>query len=109
MTEKLPWARKMWGSPEVASCLEVGRQLQSYLDGHVDDLTATRLSRHLELCRRCGMKADTYRAIKQSLARRAEPVDPDAVARLRAFGEELLTNDTESDPGEGDSCGDTPA
>jgi hypothetical protein len=101
MTEKLPWVRKMWGSPEVASCLEVGRQLQSYLDGRVDDLTATRLSRHLELCRRCGMKADTYRAIKQSLARRAEPVDPEAVARLRAFGEELLGQDPS--PGEGDA------
>jgi hypothetical protein len=105
MTDKLPWVRKMVGSPEVASCLEIGRQLQSYLDGHVDDLTATRLSRHLELCRRCGMKADTYRQIKQSLARRAEPVDPDAVARLRAFGQELLAED--HDPGPG--AGDTPA
>ena len=107
MTRNLSLYRRMFGGPEMASCLEVGRRLQSYLDGHVDDLTATRLTRHLELCRRCGMKADTYRAIKKSLARRAEPVDPDAVARLRAFGEELLAAD--DDPGQGDGYGDAPA
>ncbi|MGZ6802364.1 MAG: zf-HC2 domain-containing protein [Nocardioidaceae bacterium] len=90
MTDKLPWYRTMVGGPHMASCLEVGRQLQSFLDGEVDGLTAARLSRHLELCRRCGMRAETYRQIKRSLERRAVDVDPDAVARLRAFGEHLL-------------------
>jgi anti-sigma factor RsiW len=89
MTTQLSWYRRMRGGQDVASCLQVGRALQSYLDGHVDHLTADRVSRHLELCRRCGMKAETYREIKASLARRQAPVDPDALARLRAFGEQL--------------------
>lgn len=51
------------------SCLRVVRVLQAYLDGEVDEATAERISAHLEVCRRCGMTADSYRAIKASLAR----------------------------------------
>ena len=42
------------------NCMQVGRRLQRYLDGDVDDLTARRIMRHLEDCRRCGMEAATY-------------------------------------------------
>ncbi len=88
------WWRRMRGSQEVASCLEVGRVLQSYLDGHVDELTARRVARHLELCRRCGLEAETYAEIKNALARRGQvEVDPGAVARLREFGARLLEQD----------------
>lgn len=73
-----------------ASCREVGRVLQSYLDGVVDDATAGRVAEHLEECRRCGLEYETYRSIKQALARRRDRVDPDAVARLRDFGRHLL-------------------
>jgi anti-sigma factor RsiW len=97
MTGQLSWYRRMRGGPDLASCMEVGRALQSYLDGHVDDLTAQRVTRHLELCRRCGMKAETYADIKASLARRGPAVDPEAVARLRAFGDELLERDSGPD------------
>lgn len=90
MTAQLSLYRRMFGGPDVASCREVGQALQSYLDGEVEGLTAERIHHHLELCRRCGMKADTYQQIKASLARRQAPVDPDAVARLRAFGEQLM-------------------
>lgn len=90
MTAQLSWYRRMFGGPDLASCMQVGRALQSYLDGEVEGITAERISHHLELCRRCGMRADTYRQIKASLARRQTPVDPNAVARLRAFGEHLV-------------------
>lgn len=72
------------------NCMQVGRRLQRYLDGDVDDLTARRVRRHLEDCRRCGMKAATYIEIKASLARRGKDVPDDAVTRLRAFGERLV-------------------
>lgn len=49
--------------------MAVTRVLQAYLDGEVDHDTARRVGAHLDVCRRCGMKADTYRAIKSSLAR----------------------------------------
>lgn len=50
-------------------CMRVARALQAYLDGEIDQATARRVGAHLEVCRRCGMSADTYRAIKASLAR----------------------------------------
>lgn len=92
---KLTWWGRMRGDREVASCLEVGRVLQSYLDGQVDELTARRVSRHLEMCRRCGLEAETYTNIKAALARRGADVDPRAVERLKAFGRSLLESDPE--------------
>jgi predicted anti-sigma-YlaC factor YlaD len=84
--------RRMRGSAEIASCREVGQLLQSYLDGEVvDELAAHRITRHLELCRRCGMEASTYAEIKASLARNgAHATHLDAVMRLREFGQRLV-------------------
>jgi anti-sigma factor RsiW len=65
------------------------RVLQSYLDGHTDELTAQRVAKHLEACRRCGLEAATYREIKAALTRSAEPPDRQAIERLRAFGSSL--------------------
>jgi anti-sigma factor RsiW len=93
MTQKQSWWRRRRSTEDVATCREVARVLQSYLDGHVDDLTARRVARHLEMCRRCGMEARTYAEIKAALARRGPEVDLEAVRRLRAFGAELLEND----------------
>lgn len=72
-----------------ATCAEVAQVLQSYLDGHVDDLTARRVRRHLEHCRRCGLEAETYDAIKDALARRGQDIDAQSLERLRAFGQRL--------------------
>ncbi len=74
------------------TCDEVGRLLQDYLDGELDQRRTARLSAHLEDCRRCGMEAETYTQIKTSLARRGTELPPDAVARLRSFGERLAAN-----------------
>ncbi|MEO7979337.1 MAG: zf-HC2 domain-containing protein [Sporichthyaceae bacterium] len=91
------WWRMMVGSRDEASCWEVARALQSALDGGLDDAGARRVARHLELCRRCGLEADTYTAIKATLSRGGREVDPDTVARLREFGAGLV----EVDPGAG--------
>lgn len=92
MTGRLSWWRRMVGSRDVASCLEVGSVLQSFLDGEVDEVTARRVARHLEACRRCGLEAATYSEIKDALSRRSGAVPQDAVDRLRRFGERLLDN-----------------
>ncbi len=92
------WMRRRRVERE-ASCAEVAQVLQSYLDGHVDDLTARRVSRHLEHCRRCGLEAETYQAIKDALARRGREVDAQTLERLRAFGTRLA----EDGGGEADS------
>jgi len=90
MTDQLPWWRAMVGTKDMASCRQVGRLLQSYLDGEVDDLTARRVARHLDLCRRCGLEASTYAEIKKALARRGTPVPGDAHERLLRFAEHLM-------------------
>lgn len=72
-----------------ASCREVARFLQLYLDGQLEDFRARRVARHLERCRRCGMEAETYEAIKAALARRAGEVDHVSLQRLKDFGQRM--------------------
>lgn len=75
-----------------ANCREVATLLQRYLDGKVDDHTRRRVAAHLEDCRRCGLEAKTYRALKHALARRSAP-PADALARLVHFADELVAHD----------------
>lgn len=72
------------------TCPEVGRLLQRFLDDELsDDVDAAMLSQHLELCRRCGLEAETYRRIKAALASRRAEVPEESIERLRAFGRQL--------------------
>ena len=74
-----------------SECSRVARVLQSYLDGEVDPPTTAMVTAHLEFCRRCGLAASTYRAIKSAIAATGPAdvdqvaVDQAAVGRLRAF------------------------
>lgn len=74
---------------EMAHCFHTSRALQRYLDGEADDLTAARVAEHLEQCRRCGLQARTYRAIKQALRGGGRDVDELALRRLQAFSRSL--------------------
>ncbi len=68
--------------------------LQRYLDGELDDVpTAARVAEHLEECRRCGLHAATYRAIKQALRSGNRDIDDLALRRLRAFSQALTEPD----------------
>lgn len=98
----------MVGTRTMASCREVGRVLQSYLDGEVDEVTARRVARHLEACRRCGLEAVTYVEIKRALAERSSAVPQDAVIRLRQFAEQLI-NGPGATEGDQDRGGATPS
>jgi anti-sigma factor RsiW len=86
------WVRRRLRPEARARCAEVARWLQPYLDGEVDARTLRLVGAHLEECRRCGLEAKTYRALKQALARRGDP-PPEPVARLRSFAERLTTGD----------------
>lgn len=78
---------------ERARCMRVARVLQSYLDGEVEPPTARAVEEHLEECRRCGLAASTYLAIKTAIAASGAStrpsVDAEAVERLRAFARQL--------------------
>ena len=83
--------RRWWrrGKAEL-NCAEVGRVLQGYLDGELADDDAVLVAAHLEDCRLCGLEAASYERIKMALAQpMPEGADPEAIDRLRQFGQNL--------------------
>ncbi len=79
------------------SCHQVAVVLQSYLDQELDEATVHKVTAHLDACRRCGLEAETYEALKASLHRVPAGPGEAPIARLRAFGEQLARG--ELDPG----------
>jgi anti-sigma factor RsiW len=65
-------------------CADVVRVLQQYLDGRLDAATARLAAQHLEMCKDCGLEAETYATIKRALFELGAP-PPDAIERLRTF------------------------
>jgi anti-sigma factor RsiW len=74
------------------TCAEVARVLQHFLDGRLDARRAQRAAAHLDRCRDCGLEAETYFAIKESLYRLGTP-PTDAVERLNDFADRLARGD----------------
>ncbi|MBW3589298.1 MAG: zf-HC2 domain-containing protein [Actinobacteria bacterium] len=74
---------------DTATCAEVMKHLQSYIDGEMrDDVTARRVAAHLEMCRRCGLEFETYKRLKNSL-QQLGPLDQQAISRLSQFAQSL--------------------
>jgi len=81
-----------------SECARVARVLQSYLDGEVDPPTTAMVTAHLEFCRRCGLEASTYRAIKTAIAATGPAdVDQAAIGRLQSFAAGLGDPEDPSD------------
>lgn len=76
-------------STKTMSCRDVALRLQTYLDGELDEERMERIRVHLDACADCGLEADVFATIKNDLAQRVRPVDPDALERLRAFSEQI--------------------
>ncbi len=79
-----------WWRHRRLMCPEVRLRLQRYLDGEIDVEWAARVRDHLDDCRRCGLEADTYQALKAKLESRGPGVPEELVAHLRQFAEGLL-------------------
>jgi len=86
------WVRRRLRPEAPARCAEVARVLQRYLDGEVDARTLGLVSAHLEDCRRCGLEAETYTALKQAIRRSGDP-PPEPVERLRRFADRVAVGD----------------
>jgi anti-sigma factor RsiW len=83
---------RLFGARTQLSCRQVGRLLQSYLDGELDEERSQRIADHLDDCLRCGLEAETYQAVRASLERRST-VEPERLARLHDFGARLAAGD----------------
>jgi anti-sigma factor RsiW len=77
-----------------ARCIEIGRQIQTYLDGGLDPDSAARVSSHLHACRRCGLTAGDYRRLKSALAETSAPMSAEPLQRLQALAADLAAGDT---------------
>lgn len=80
---------RLIGTPTQLSCRQVGRVVQTYLDDELDPAKAAKVAAHLEDCRRCGLEADTYEALKTSLRQGRTADSAETIWRLRVFGERL--------------------
>ncbi|MGK2958531.1 MAG: anti-sigma factor family protein [Acidimicrobiales bacterium] len=88
---------RLIGTRKQMSCHQVGQVLQSYLDNELDDDAVRKVAAHLEDCRRCGLEAETYEALKASLQRGPVGLADEPVTRLRAFGERLARGEIDPD------------
>lgn len=86
------WAfwRRRSGLPTAGplDCAAVAAVLQEHLDNELDVDAASRVAAHLDACRACGLEAQTYAAIKTAV-RNSQPVDDEAMSRLRDFADDL--------------------
>jgi hypothetical protein len=80
------------------NCREVGRLLQSYLDNEDSSGTREQIRAHLDDCRRCGLEAETYRRILESLAGHSDPLPEASLDRLRSFGRALAAGGDQAAP-----------
>lgn len=94
------WITKLFGrrSHEQLDCHAVGELLQQYLDHEIDEVRGRLIAEHLEDCRRCGLEAETYEHIKETLAAQRTAVPEDSVERLRNFGQALIRGEEPSEP-----------
>jgi anti-sigma factor RsiW len=85
--------RAFWrrSDPQV-NCHEVGKVIQAYLDGELENDT-DKVAAHIEACKICGLEAETYSKIKQALRAPESEIDAETVTRLREFGEGLISED----------------
>jgi len=75
------------------NCEQVLELLQSYLDEELTDDQGRKVASHLADCRDCEIESSVYTKIKATLATRRRPVDPDVLAALHQFSDQLVASD----------------
>lgn len=84
------WIRQMRRSAAVGRCHQIRPLVQAFLDAERDPLDAVRVADHLDACWRCGLDADSYRALKGALVGMRTTVDDVALRRLERFLDDLV-------------------
>ena len=75
-------------------CVEIGRRIQTYLDGGLDPAAAAKVAQHLDACRRCGLTADDFRRLTAALAEASVPLPAEPLQRLQALAADLAARGT---------------
>jgi anti-sigma factor RsiW len=73
------------------SCQQVEAVLQQYLDKELEASEVPKVLKHLEACKDCGLEADMYTRIKDSLVTHQSEPSTDSMDRIRLLAEELAT------------------
>lgn len=76
-----------------ARCVDVGRHIQTYLDGGLAPADAAKVAGHLDACRRCGLTADDYRRLRAALADHRATVPAEPLRRLQTLAAELAAGE----------------
>lgn len=71
------------------SCEQVAAVLQQYLDGELEPDQVPAVLEHLDACRDCGLEAELYSKIKNSLHTHRYQPDQASIDRLAALAGEL--------------------
>lgn len=74
---------------DARACAEALDALHEYLDGELAPGRLAAIAPHLDVCRRCGLEAEAYRALKQAVRRAGNGVDAAGLERLRAYARRL--------------------
>lgn len=88
MRDGPPMTWRLRSTRDRTSCFGTVRHVQTYVDNQLGQPLAARVSNHLSQCWRCGLQAESYRRLSESL-RRLAPLDLAPVSRLRAFASGL--------------------
>ena len=84
--------------PPRPECHEVGAVLQSYLDGELGPEDAERVAEHLEHCARCEIEVEKVTKVVEAIRRQRPDLEPDVVARMEDFVDELTSGDEPGTP-----------
>ena len=91
MSKGITWRQTFLGDPTMTSCAKAMRLMQSVMDGELESPDLEMVVLHLEKCVNCGLKAQTYQAIKNSVAATgAVTLDPAELSDLQEFARALM-------------------
>lgn len=90
-------------SDEERACADALDALHEYLDGELAPGRLASIAPHLDTCRRCGLEAEAYRALKEAVRRAGNGVDAAVLDRLRTFARHLGSTPESIAPSAGSS------
>jgi len=74
------------------SCSQVEAVMQQYLDEELEASQVPKVLKHLEACKDCGLEAEMYTRIKESLVSHQAAPSSDSMSRIRGLAQELAAN-----------------